>query len=87
MLLRRGVKRGRWAVSIRFRDQGHGETLLMDALFRTVHHSKEVTSAGAVVDAIDDAATAFYKKYGFLELPNVPARLLLPMGTIAALFK
>ncbi|MGB7282934.1 MAG: GNAT family N-acetyltransferase [Candidatus Acidiferrum sp.] len=78
---------GRLAVSAAFRGQGHGETLLMDALYRILQHSKELAFAGAIVDAIDDAAIAFYKKYGFLELPNVPRRLFLPMGTIEALFK
>jgi len=78
---------GRLAVSAAFRGQGHGETLLMDALYRIPQHSKEVASAAAVVDAIDSAAVAFYKKYGFLELPNIPNRLFLPIATIAALFK
>lgn len=78
---------GRLAVSTAFRGQRHGETLLTDALYRILQHSKEVASAGAIVDAIDDAAVAFYKKYGFLELPSAPSRLFLPMGTIAALFR
>jgi hypothetical protein len=38
----------------------------MDALHRTLLHSREVASAGVVVDAKDAAASAFYKKYGFL---------------------
>jgi ribosomal protein S18 acetylase RimI-like enzyme len=77
---------GRLAVSATFRGQGHGETLLMDALYRIFRHGKELASAGAVVDAIDAAAVAFYVKYGFLELPKVPRRLFLPMGTITQLF-
>jgi len=77
---------GRLAVSTAFRGQRHGETLLMDALNRILHHSKGLASAGVIVDAIDDAAVAFYKKYGFLEIPNVPRRLFLPIGTIDTLF-
>lgn len=77
---------GRLAFSTAFRGQRHGETLLMDALNRILNHSKELASAGAIVDAIDDAAVAFYKKYGFLELPKVPRRLFLPIGTIETLF-
>jgi len=38
-----------------------------------------------IVDAKHDAARAFYRKYGFMELPNVERRLLL-MATIEALF-
>jgi len=77
---------GRLAVSSAFRGQDQGETLLMDALYRIHKHSREVASAGVIVDAIDAAAVGFYKKYGFLELPKVPKRLFLPMGTIAQLF-
>ena len=78
---------GRLAVSSAFRGQGHGETLLMDAFYRICQHGRELASAGAVVDAIDGAAVAFYQRYGFLELPKVPRRLFLPMGTIQALFE
>ena len=78
---------GRLAVSSAFRGQGHGATLLMDALYRTLHHSREVTSAGVIVDAKDAAALAFYKKYGFLELPRIERRLFLPRGTVEELFR
>ena len=78
---------GRLAVSSAFRGQGHGATLLMDALYRTLHHSREVASAGVIVDAKDAAANAFYKKYGFIELPRIGRRLFLPMGTVEQLFR
>ena len=78
---------GQLAVSSAFRGQGHGATLLMDALYRTLHHSREVASAGVIVDAKDAAAIAFYKKYGFLELPRIERRLFLPMGTVEELFR
>jgi len=54
----------------------------MDALHRILQHSREVASACAIVDA----AIAFCRKYGFLELPGIPRRLFLPIGTIKALF-
>ena len=78
---------GRLAVSTAFRGQGHGETLLMDALHRILQHSGEVASAGVIVDAKNAAAVSFYKKYGFLELPDVERRLFLPMGTVEELFR
>ena len=78
---------GRLAVSSAFRGQGHGTTLLMDALYRTLHHSLEVASAGVIVDAKDAAALAFYKKYGFLELPRIERRPFLSMGTVEELFR
>ena len=77
---------GRLAVSTDFRGQRIGETLLMDALHRCLELSRQVASAGVIVDAKDDSAVSFYKKYGFLELPTVKRRLFLPMGTIERLF-
>ena len=78
---------GRLAVSTAFRGQGLGAMLLMDALYRSLRHSREMASAGVVVDAKDAAALALYKKYGFLELPKVERRLFLPMGTVEQLFR
>ena len=77
---------GRLAVSNEFRGQGLGELLLMDALNRCLRGSKQVASAAVIVDAKDDRAAAFYKKYGFIELPKIPKRLFLPMATIEKLF-
>jgi predicted GNAT family N-acyltransferase len=78
---------GRLAVSTAFRGQRLGEVLLMDALHRSLESSKHVASAAVIVDAKDDSAVSFYKKYGFLELPKVVRRLFLPMGTIEQMFR
>lgn len=78
---------GRLAVSTQFRGRGLGALLLMDALYRALRHSKELASAGVVVDAKDAAASAFYIKYGFLQLPKIERRLFLPMGTLEQLFR
>jgi ribosomal protein S18 acetylase RimI-like enzyme len=77
---------GRLAVSSDYRGQRLGEMLLMDALKRGLDSSRQVASAAVIVDAKDDAAIRFYKKYGFLDLPNIERRLFLPMGTIEQLF-
>ena len=58
----------------------------MDALHRALQSSKQIASAAVVVDAKDDQAAAFYRKYGFMDLPKIERRLFLPMGTIAQLF-
>ncbi len=78
---------GRLAVSIAFRGRGLGELLLMDALYRSLLTSRQVASTAVVVDAKDDLAAGFYRKYGFVELPKVERRLLLPMGTVEQLFR
>lgn len=73
---------GRLVVDDRYRGQGLGEKLLLDALERCLVQSSHIASCVVVVDAKDDQAKAFYRKYGFLELPGIPNRLLLPMATI-----
>ncbi len=76
---------GRLAVDSRYRGQDFGEILLMDALARCNLGSRQLASAAVVVDAKDDTAKMFYKKYGFLELPKVGNRLYLPMDSVAEL--
>ena len=78
---------GRLAVSTQFRNQGLGETLLMDALYRSFESRKQVASAGIIVDAKDELAAAFYRKYGFMGLPKIENRLFLPMGTVEQMFR
>jgi predicted GNAT family N-acyltransferase len=77
---------GRLAVSRSFQGRGLGEFILMDALHRCLAGSRQVASAAVIVDAKDQAAAAFYAKYGFLELPEVPTRFFLPMATIDKMF-
>jgi ribosomal protein S18 acetylase RimI-like enzyme len=58
----------------------------MDALHRALQSSEQIASAAVVVDAKDEQAVAFYRKYGFIDFPKIERRLFLPMGTIAQLF-
>lgn len=78
---------GRLAVNTRFRGRRLGELLLMDALRRALDGSRQVASAAVIVDAKNDAARAFYCRYGFIELPGRADRLFLPMATIEQLFQ
>jgi ribosomal protein S18 acetylase RimI-like enzyme len=78
---------GRLAVNASFRGQGIGELLLMDAFRRSLTLSKQIASAAVIVDAKDDRAMSFYRKYGFLELSRIPGRLFLPMATVEQLFQ
>lgn len=77
---------GRLARSTEFEGKGIGELLLMGALRQALNQSKKIASMAVVVDAKDDKAKNFYKKYGFIELPDHPQRLVLPMETIAQMF-
>ncbi|GAB4257000.1 MAG: hypothetical protein Kow0079_14150 [Vicingaceae bacterium] len=76
---------GRLARDKSQRGKGLGEFLLMDALFRSYYLSKNSIGAMAVVvDPISDFAFNFYKKYGFIELPD-SGRMFLPMKLISKL--
>lgn len=77
---------GRLARSKEFKRRGLGELLLMGALKRALEHSRNIASVAVVVDAIDENAHAFYRSYGFMEIPNHPNRLFMPMKTAAQLF-
>jgi predicted GNAT family N-acyltransferase len=74
-------------LAVHSRHQGHrlGEQLLLHALAQSLAGSTRIASVGVVVDAIDDAARAFYERYGFLRFADEPRRLLLAMGTIEQL--
>ena len=72
---------GRLARSLAYRGQGVGELLLIDALERIVSLTPLIASAVVVVDAKDDEGKGLYTKFQFIELPNHPNRLVLPMAT------
>lgn len=75
---------GRLAVARERHGQGLGALLLVDALKRAYASAETVGASMVVVDAIDEAAVAFYELHGFLRLFE-SLRLILPMRTIAAM--
>ena len=77
---------GRLAVDRSLRGRGMGEYLLMDALRRALIASRQVAAVAVIVDAKDDNAVAFYRRYGFIPFADQANRLFLPMGTIEQLF-
>jgi GNAT superfamily N-acetyltransferase len=77
---------GRLAVDLRFRGQGLGEYLLMDALRRSWTLSREIAAMAILVDAKDETAASFYETYEFRRLPGRHDRLFLPMSMLDRLF-
>jgi predicted GNAT family N-acyltransferase len=77
---------GRLAVDNRFKGQGLGKILLIDALQKCYEISKSIGSFAVVVDPIDQEAILFYTKYGFITLPD-SGKMFLPMNTIKTLFE
>ena len=78
---------GRLAVDRRWRGQGLGSALLIDALRRVCHASEALAVYAVVVDAKDERAQAFYERFGFIALPGAARRLFLPMRTLDRLFE
>jgi len=76
---------GRLAVNRSAAGQGLGEHLLMDALARTLRAADEIGIHAMEVVAINDAARAFYMKYGFRPLKDDRHHLYLPIATVRKL--
>ena len=72
---------GRLAVDHRFRGQGLGAALVVDALARTMRAEPAIFAL--VVDAKDDAAVRFYQYLGFQRFISHPMRLYLPAAEAA----
>lgn len=77
---------GRLAVDVQYKGKGFGETMLMDALHKSFMATRTIASWAVVVDPIDDSAVKFYKKYGFVLIPD-SGKMFLPMKTIEELMK
>lgn len=76
---------GRLAVDQSSKGHGLGEHLLLDALRRSLTHADQIAAMAVVVDAKDDAAAAFYRRYGFATLQAQPSRFFVPMRLVAQL--
>ena len=77
---------GRMAVAEKYKGTGLGALTLMNALHKSLLAATDVASLAVFVEAIDSDAANFYRKYGFIELPEDKLKLLLPMKTIAKSF-
>ena len=77
---------GRLAVDQSTQGQGLGEFLLLDVCHRVAAIAEEIGLCALEVHALNDAATAFYKKYGFQPFLDRPNHLILPMATLQQLF-
>jgi GNAT superfamily N-acetyltransferase len=77
---------GRMALDEKYKRWGLGVFTLMSALEKSLKATRDVASWAVFVDAIDNEAANFYRKYGFIELPEGKRKLFLPMKTIAKLF-
>ena len=72
---------GRLAVDLSYQRRGLGELLLLDAVRRVLRASVALAVYAVVVDAKDERAETFYRRYGFVPFASLPRRLFLPLET------
>lgn len=78
------IKLARLAVDQSYQGQGMGEKLLVDAIYRTVLVSQQISTIGLFVDPMTVEVIPFYQQYDFLKAdPSDDARLemWLPITT------
>jgi ribosomal protein S18 acetylase RimI-like enzyme len=71
---------GRLATDLRYRGQGLGGMLLVNALTRAANASRGIGATAVIVDAKDDQARGFYERFGFQRFADDPYRLFIPMA-------
>ena len=76
---------GKLAVDQTIKGQHLGEFLLIDALRRAEYLANKIGIRAVEVDAINEHAQTFYRRYGFLSLKDDPNHLFLPMNVIRKL--
>lgn len=77
-----GVRQGRLAIDKQYQGTGLGELLLVDALMRAKRIYAEAGGIGLFVDALDEQAAGYYRRFGFQAFPDNPWLLFLPARVI-----
>ena len=70
---------GRLAVDRRRQGRRIGSGLLKDAILRSLNVASQVGARVLVVHVLDEAATAFYRRHGFVESLLAPSTMMLPL--------
>ncbi len=77
---------GRLAIDLRsWQGRGLGETLLLDAMRRTLRASAAIAVYAMIVDAKHERARSFYERYGFRSFTTAADRLFMPLETFEKL--
>ncbi|STX88281.1 GNAT family N-acetyltransferase [Legionella feeleii] len=80
-----GILLGRLAVDEKYKGNGLGSLLLVDALKRSLAVSKQIGIVAVIVDAKNEAAINFYSHFGFLTFPENKFRLFIPLNSLKKL--
>jgi len=68
---------GQLAIHKNHQGRGHARSLLLFALRTALRASREIGSFGVITHPIDDQARAFYRRWGFADLPFDPRRAMI----------
>jgi GNAT superfamily N-acetyltransferase len=77
------IKLARLAVNKSHHGQKIGRALLFEALTRAYEVYQTVGAVALVVDAKDETAAGFYRKYGFIPAPSNSLQLFRPFRDVA----
>lgn len=75
---------GQLAVALSAQGRGYGRALVRHALGTCVHSARRVAAFGILVDALNDEVIAFYRRFGFTDIPpeGTPQSMFLPIATV-----
>ena len=76
------AKLARLAICANHQQKGFGQNLLLNAMERSEQISENVGLIGLFVDAKDENAAGYYKRFGFVPTNNNPLVLFLSIATI-----
>jgi GNAT superfamily N-acetyltransferase len=77
-----GVKLARLAVARSRQRQGLGALMMIHAMRRALQVADSAGIIGLFVDAKDAAASRYYRRFGFLPLPDDRQKLFLSLATL-----
>jgi len=77
----------RLAVATSWQGQGLGSGLLKDAMLRTLQAADIAGIRALAVHSKDDAARAFYERFGFMPAPTDPYHLFVLLKDVRAILK
>lgn len=78
------VRMGRLAIARPYQGGGWGADLLREALLSAAAAVRLIGGRALLVDAIDEKAEAFYRRFGFHPSPIHPLQLMYSLDVVAA---
>jgi GNAT superfamily N-acetyltransferase len=72
----------RLAVTAQHQGAGLGRSLLLDALQRVLRGSDQLAIRAVTVDALNDRAASFYRRFGFEPSPLPPCTLMVSLELV-----